>query len=528
MKKRGASAAAGKRENKKAFAIWHAEQRFKLLFENANDLIVAVDGRGRIIDINRRVKSLVGFTRKECLHRYLFRLPVFRPEEIPGLKKAFRRAVVRGKLIRVNGKNINILECCLRHRNGRDVFVEASTRVVPMRRLGPVYVSVVRDITKRKLAEEALGVVQERFKSFMESANEGFVLFDADLNVVDINDYLLKEFSAAKKDVVGLNMIDISLEAWESGRFELYKKVIATGRSWAHELTAPVFFGNRYLAIKAFKVGDGMGMIISDRTRERLNARKLAESEQKFRTLYEAVQAGVLECSADGRILHINSPGRRILEFAGALDENTRLNQIIEWLEDKRKKAPGVLNPALRAVHTGRPVSNALRCVRLVATGKVRWLMVNAVPRADPETGIVEEVVMTITDQTERTQTQIALKGSEHKYRHLFNNCHIGIGVTALDGQVFMANRTMQKLLGYSMVEMKNLKLTDLTAEPEEQRAIRDVLDRRVELIDYPVRLRNRAGKQLEAILNITKITIDGKDCFQTICQPTRRGTRIT
>jgi len=120
------------------------------------------------------------------------------------------------------------------------------------------------DITERRKDEEALRESQERLSSFMDSATDGFGIFDSDLNLIDVNDAVTKFAFFKKEDMIGKHLLDIIPPIKTSGRYKTYLQVLKTGK--------PAFFDNilpgvgwkkgLHLNVRAFKVGDGLGMTL--------------------------------------------------------------------------------------------------------------------------------------------------------------------------------------------------------------------------------------------------------------------------
>ena len=122
-------------------------------------------------------------------------------------------------------------------------------------------------------AEEALKRANERLNKFMNSANDGFYLFDSELNLVEINKNVLEYYpgNTEKKDLIGQHILAIAPDAKETGRYDQYTKVMLTGKPYFTDgIVHHSQFGDRHLSIKAFKVGDGLGTITTDITERKL------------------------------------------------------------------------------------------------------------------------------------------------------------------------------------------------------------------------------------------------------------------
>lgn len=108
---------------------------------------------------------------------------------------------------------------------------------------------------------------KDLYLAFFNNAEIHFMLFDKDLNVLDVNEVLLNDYHLKKEEIVGKNILEISPDAKEKGLYDKYHKVIETGESIIiEELVSHQKFGNRYNKIKAFKVGEGLGATASNIT----------------------------------------------------------------------------------------------------------------------------------------------------------------------------------------------------------------------------------------------------------------------
>lgn len=103
--------------------------------------------------------------------------------------------------------------------------------------------------------------------AFFDNAEVHFMLFDKDLNIIDVNKSLLNYFRLTREQLVGKPLIDIAPDAIDKGLYAKYMEVIRTGNPVVidNNVSHPQY-GNQYSRIKAFKVGDGVGATSSNIT----------------------------------------------------------------------------------------------------------------------------------------------------------------------------------------------------------------------------------------------------------------------
>lgn len=133
---------------------------------------------------------------------------------------------------------------------------------------------------ERKRAEEALRKSEERLSAFMDCAPDAFALFDSKLYLVEINNVGLAMFPhGTKKDnIIGKNITEI-YPSIKKDRYNSYLEVIKTGKSfYIDDMVPNANFSNAHLTVRAFKVGEGVGIIVTDITERK-------QVEEKLRTL---------------------------------------------------------------------------------------------------------------------------------------------------------------------------------------------------------------------------------------------------
>ena len=190
----------------------------------------------------------------------------------------------------------------------RVVRPDGETRIVTER--GEVYrdekgrplrmVGVVQDVTDNRMAQRARLESEERLASFMNSATDIFTLYDENMDLIEINQAGLDMFGVTREQVIGKNMVDLQMDDEAEAQLNQFRQVIKTGEPLQQDqaLEHPVH-GVRYIQIKAFKVGSGMGLISSDITEAKLSAEKLYKNQQHLAKAQRVGKMGSWELSLD-------------------------------------------------------------------------------------------------------------------------------------------------------------------------------------------------------------------------------------
>lgn len=123
-----------------------SEERYRDLFENANDLIQSVDENGGFIYVNRKWKNVLGYTDEEIKEITL--INILRKDTIPHCMEIFNELQ--------KGKDIENVEAVFVTKGGEEIFVEGK---VGARMQDGKFIStkgIFRDVTDRKRLEGQL------------------------------------------------------------------------------------------------------------------------------------------------------------------------------------------------------------------------------------------------------------------------------------------------------------------------------------------------------------------------------------
>ncbi len=130
-------------------ALRTSEERFRVLLDAVPNAVVVVDGAGRIVLVNPRVREFFGYEPEELIGETLGTLV---PEALRAVHERHRREFLRDPRPRLLGRGRYL---SARHRDGRVFPAEISLTPVRSGDGKPLVMATVVDITERRAAEEA-------------------------------------------------------------------------------------------------------------------------------------------------------------------------------------------------------------------------------------------------------------------------------------------------------------------------------------------------------------------------------------
>jgi PAS domain S-box-containing protein len=291
---------------------------FKLGIDRSEEAIFLTDAEGAITYVNPSFEKTYGYSSREAVGK------------TPRILKSgvYDQEVYKQYWDTLLTKQVMTGEIVNKTKDGRlrTVFSSANPILDDEGRITG-FLTIQRDISEQRALEERLRLSEERLRGFMDAATDGFSMFDSEMRYIDINRALEKRSGQKKEDIIGKSILEVIPGFKETGRYERYLDVIDSGEPVTLE-AVQASDAAQYLSIRAFKVGDGLGLITTDITERRRMEEEMIGSEQRFRMLFEEAPIGVSLIDKEGHNIMSN---RALSEMHGYSEEEFRAMTFKEY-----------------------------------------------------------------------------------------------------------------------------------------------------------------------------------------------------
>jgi PAS domain S-box-containing protein len=180
-------------------ALRQSGERYRDLFENANDLIYTHDLKGNFTSLNKTGEKITGYTRDEALRMNIAQVVV--PEQ---LEKA------RQMITHKQSEDVpTVYEIDITAKDGHRVSLEVSTRLIYQDGQPIGVQGIGRDVTKRKRVEAELQASESELRALFAAMPDVILVLDAEgryLKVAPTNPKLLYKPSG---ELIGKTLHDV-------------------------------------------------------------------------------------------------------------------------------------------------------------------------------------------------------------------------------------------------------------------------------------------------------------------------------
>jgi len=206
-------------------ALRESQQRMTGMVALAMDSIISVDGQQRIVLFNAAAEKMFGCPAAEAVGQPVER---FIPERF---RSAHRAHIQQFGETGVTNRDMGALGSLWALRaDGEEFEVEASISQIESSGK-KLFTVILRDISERERAEEALRKSEERFsKVFRSSPLAVTISTETEGRYLDVNEAFLQMLGYSRREVIGRTAHDLNFWEQPSQRLELIQQLNKSGR----------------------------------------------------------------------------------------------------------------------------------------------------------------------------------------------------------------------------------------------------------------------------------------------------------
>ncbi len=385
---------------------------------------------------------------------------------------------------------------------------------------------ISKDITERKLAEEAIRRSQAELSQALQIARLAYWEYDVAKDLFLFNDQFYAIFHTTAEQQGGYQLS----AAQYAQRFvypddlpvvgaEIEKALNSTDRHYSRQLDHRILYadgGVGYISVSINIDRDEQGHILryyganQDITDSKLAEQELSEERTRLRTLIDNLPVSVFIKDRDSRFVVNNAVHLRIL---GAESQAAVLGK---WDFDffPQELAAQYYADEQELMRIGEPLINREEFVIEQATGKRQWALSTKVPLRDID-GEVTGFLGFTQDITERKEAEVALKETEERFRIIAETTPIPILISAVaDGTVLYGNDQLGHMFGIPITDLIGMPTPDFYFDPADRQILLTQLRQAGSLRDYELHVKRADGTSFWVLVSMRTLVFAGQSAL--------------
>lgn len=543
-----------------------SEAQLRTVVDNLTEGVVVATLDGQLLHWNRAALDMHGFASLEECQR---RLPEFASVFELSTADGQTLPLERWPLARVlAGEDLRDWEVHVRRldRDWKRIFNYGGSLVRDEQGQQLLAVVTISDITQRKAAEEELAQSERHYRLLFETMPQGVVYQDQDGKIVSMNPAAEQILGKTPPEFLGRTSMDEenhtlredgstfpgmehpSMVALRTGR-EVRDAVMGVydprrrEYRWIEISAVPLFrpgedkpyqVYTHFADITARRQAEESMRSINNRLQEqaeelqaqaeelttaneelRENEQILREREEQLRQRVEEVETLMdvapvaIWVSHDPKCNHIigNRAANSFYEAYERENVSANTTPVRRFFRAGRELKPEEL-PMQEAALENIDIRNTELDV-LLPSGKWLNMLGSASPLLDT-LGQVRGCVGAFVDITDRRHAEQALRESEERYYHLFEDDLTGDFITTTEGRIILCNPAFARIFGFPGVENAlGTSMLDLYLNPDERNSLLDALRQRGRIDRFEVWRKRRDGTPIYVVENLVGVFDD-------------------
>jgi PAS domain S-box-containing protein len=364
-------------------ALRASEEQYREIFNATADGLVLRDAAFRIVDLNPAFTAMTGYERDEALGAD--RVLVIDQEAAARPLRALHERALQGETIQLEIPGVR--------KDG--TRVELELRGVPVQyQRSPHVLFIIRDITARKRANEALRRSEELLRTTVEVAFDSVVSMDAEGRIIEFNRAAERCFGYTRAEAIGRPLEELiippryraahaaGIARWRrSGQGSMLGRRVELQAMRADGSEFPVEVA---IAVSRRREGEIFVGYLRDITERKAADEALRASEEQYRAIFNAAADSLVLRNAEFRVVDVNpaycalsgNAREEVIAAGRTLGNPPELEALLATLHRKALAGAGAVAEMQRVRPDGRRFDLEVRAVPMQYGGKPHVLFI--------------------------------------------------------------------------------------------------------------------------------------------------------
>ncbi|MDP2365717.1 MAG: PAS domain S-box protein, partial [Ignavibacteria bacterium] len=311
-----------------------SEQKYRLLVENQNDMIIKVDKDGKFTFVSPSYCKLFGKREDELIGKSF--IPLVHDDDIENTRDAMLDLYHEPYSCYVEQRALT--------EEGWKWLAWSDTAVLDADGNVESIIGVGRDITSRKNAEEELKYSEEKFFKAFQASPDSLTLTELDTGkLLEANDGFERVFGYSKEEVIGTSTLNMGVWVNPEDRIAVVSKLKDEGSVKDYEAIGRKKNGESLVGLISAEIirvaGQSLLLImVRDITESKKAEEILIKNEEKYRMLLELASDAFFQGDTKGNLITIND---KAIELTGySKNELLKMNIKELFVDESLNKNP--------------------------------------------------------------------------------------------------------------------------------------------------------------------------------------------
>jgi len=476
-------------------------KKYKTLVENSQDIMLILNPDGTRRFVSSSIKDVTGYKPNELVGRHF--TDIIPQQEVKKLNLKWK------EMLHSDETKFKVVHK-LKTKSGEIKDLE----VTGINYIGDekidALIATVRDVTEAKKTENKLRLSQELFsKAFQNNPLMVGISTIEDGKYIEVNESVTKILGYSRNELIGHSSMELGIMS-KQDRDKLSKILESEGEIRNVEIQLHKKSGDPIDCLafgSIINIGGEKKILasIQDITERKKAEKKLLDSRKMMESQYKSIPVPTYtweKLGDDFVLINYNDAAKIITE--GKIENYEGIKA-----SDLYRDRPRIIDELNQCYNEEKTIEREM---------PYYFKSINKERQLDVKYAYVppNSVLVHTEDITERKKAELELVEARNRYQKLFSNSIVGIAVVEPKGKIVEINKALAKIIGDKKSGIEQTNAADWYVDPEDRKKAAKYLEETGKFENFETAFRHKNGQDINVILNSSKITIAGKEYYQT------------